>query len=103
MAAFGYKKNSENPLEYFRYSLGTRDAKEARRFVALEDVESELKFERKRQELNTVRERKFIHRMKSPEGKKSKFSSLSTPERWGLIFRYFISLDEEAEKYRHQR
>ena len=100
MAAFGYKKNSKTPIQYFRYSLGTRDVREARRLVALEDVESELKFERKRQELNTVKETEFIHRINSPEGRKRKFSSLSAPERKDLIFRHFIGLEEKAERYR---
>ena len=100
VAAFGYKRNSTKPLEYFRYSLGTRDAREARRLVAFEDVESELKFERKRQELDLSQKDQFIRRIKTVDDKKRKFSSLSAVERRGLIFRHFIKLEIEAEKYR---
>ncbi len=50
VAAFGLKKGGK-PQDFIKYSLRTKDPREARRRVSTEDAKAEQDFEEKRQEL----------------------------------------------------
>lgn len=93
--AFG-KTQAGKPVEFLKYSLKTKNPREARRRVAIEDFKAEELFEAKRQELKLT----FAANSKLGEGvKRMPLALLSDVERRDLVFRHFIHLERKSRDY----
>lgn len=97
-AAFGFKNNTSTPQDTIRYSLHTKDPKEARRRMAIEDAKSEEEFERIRQQMQVEENEEFIRRRNSKANKTRKLSSISAPERRDIIFCLFVRLEQNTRE-----